>query len=275
VDWANKETGWKKLEANKGLSILLDEHRNVNWKIEAETGNAIRSEVRTSDNEIEMCARCHARRSPISGGYVHGEPLLDHYLPRLLDEGMYHADGQIDDEVYVYGSFVQSKMFHAGVTCSDCHEPHSLELRAPGNGVCLQCHTAKKYDAESHHFHKPGSTGASCAECHMPPKTFMVIDPRHDHSIRIPRPDLSVELGTPNACNNCHEDKSDEWAAAQLKDWYGHAPRSFQTYARTFAASRSGDSRIGESLLQLIQATQTPDIARATALSQVFPCTGR
>jgi cytochrome c553 len=205
VSWAEQKPGWKKLEASKGLSILLDERKGVHWKIDTKTGNATRSEARNSNNEIEMCARCHARRSPISDGYVHGEPLLDHYLPRLLDEGMYHADGQIDDEVYVYGSFVQSKMFHAGVTCSDCHEPHSLKLRAPGNGVCLQCHTAKKYDAESHYFHKLGSTGASCAECHMPPKKFMVIDPRHDHSIRIPRPDLSVELGTPNACNNCHE----------------------------------------------------------------------
>jgi tetratricopeptide (TPR) repeat protein/nitrate/TMAO reductase-like tetraheme cytochrome c subunit len=271
VSWAEQKPGWKKLEANKGLSILLDERKDVHWKIDARTGNATRSEARKSDNEIEMCVRCHARRSPISDGYIHGEPLLDHYLPRLLDGGMYHADGQIDDEVYVYGSFVQSKMFHAGVTCSDCHEPHSLKLKAPGNGVCLQCHAVKKYETESHHFHKPGSTGASCAECHMPPKTYMVVDPRHDHSMRIPRPDLSVELGTPNACLNCHEEQAPEWAAKQVWDWYGHAPRSFQAYAGTFAATRSGDPRAGESLLQLIRDTQMPDIARATALSQVPP----
>ena len=120
-----------------GLVVQLDERRDVRWNINPETGNAERSRPRDSEREIEMCARCHARRSPISRGYVHGEPLLEHYLPRRLDEGMYHADGQIDDEVYVYGSFLQSRMYHAGVTCSDCHEPHSLELRAPGNGVCL------------------------------------------------------------------------------------------------------------------------------------------
>jgi Flp pilus assembly protein TadD len=271
VTWAEQKPGWKKLEANKGLSILLDERKDVHWKIDAKTGNATRSEVRKSDNEIEMCARCHARRSPISGGYVHGEPLLDHYLPRLLDEGMYYADGQIDDEVYVYGSFVQSKMFHAGVTCSDCHEPHSLKLRAPGNGVCLQCHAAKGYDAESHHFHKLGSEGASCAECHMPPKTYMVVDPRHDHSMRIPRPDLSVELGTPNACNNCHEDKMPEWAAKQVKAWNGHQPTGFQSYATGLHAARQGLPGAGADLAVIIRDTETPDIARATALAEIGP----
>jgi predicted CXXCH cytochrome family protein len=123
-----------------------------------------------------MCARCHALRSPISKDYVHSEPLLDHYRPTLLDEGLYFADGQIEGEVYVYGSFIQSKMYHAGVSCSDCHEPHSLELKASGNGVCLQCHQAAKYDQSSHHFHQPDSGGGSCAECHMPPRTYMVVD---------------------------------------------------------------------------------------------------
>jgi len=173
VGWANHKPGWEKLDANKGLVISLDERKGVQWKTDSENGSVSRSQPRSGDKEIEMCARCHSRRSPISKDYAHGEPLLDHYLPRLLDEGMYFADGQMDDEVYVYGSFLQSKMFHAGVTCSDCHEPHSLALRAPGNGVCLQCHTAKKYNAKSHHFHTTGSAGASCAECHMPPKTYM------------------------------------------------------------------------------------------------------
>ena len=216
VRWARRESGWKALEAGKGLTVLLDERRGVQWTMNPETGNALRSQARSGDKEIELCARCHSRRSPISDGYVHGEPLLNHYLPRLLDEGMYHADGQIDDEVYVYGSFIQSRMYHAGVSCSDCHEPHSLSLRISGNGVCLQCHQAEKYEQAGHHFHEPDSEGASCAECHMPPKSYMVVDPRHDHSMRIPRPDLSAKLGTPNACNGCHQDRSPEWAAQQL-----------------------------------------------------------
>jgi predicted CXXCH cytochrome family protein len=269
VDWANKEPGWEKLAGSKGLTIALDERQDVHWQPDTKTGTSQRSKPREGRAEIEMCARCHARRSVISAGYVHGEPLLDHYLPRLLDAGMYYPDGQIEDEVYVYGSFLQSRMHEAGVTCSDCHEPHSLQLRQPGSGVCLQCHAANKFATAAHHFHKPDAAGASCVECHMPPRDYMVLDPRHDHSFRIPRPDLSVTLGTPNACNVCHTDKSAQWAATQMQDWYGHVPQGLQNWAGTFATTRGGDPRAGESLLQLIRDTGTPAIVRATALSQV------
>ncbi len=271
VAWAGRKPGWEQLDAGKGLVISLDERRGVLWKTDPETGKPVRSETRGSDREIGMCARCHSRRSPISAGYVHGEPLLDHYLPRLLEAGMYYPDGQIDDEVYVYGSFIQSRMYHAGVTCSDCHEPHSLALRMPGNGVCLQCHQAEKYDRPGHHFHKQESAGASCAECHMPPKTYMVVDPRHDHSMRIPRPDLSLKLGTPNACNNCHRDRDAAWSDKQVREWYGAAPAGFQTYAQGLYDARHDAAGAGSSLAEIIRDTDTPDIARATALAGIGP----
>jgi predicted CXXCH cytochrome family protein len=271
VAWAKHKPGWEKLESGKGLRLSLDERKDINWTINPETGNATRNKVRSSDREIEMCARCHSRRSPISNDYVHGEPLLDHYLPRLLDEGMYFADGQMDDEVYVYGSFMQSKMFHAGVTCSDCHEPHSLALREPGNAVCLQCHQATKYDQTNHHFHKAGSLGASCAECHMPPRTYMVVDPRHDHSMRIPRPDFSVKLGTPNACNNCHDDKDAAWAAAQVTSWYGDTSTGFQAYAQALHDGQQETPGAGADLATLIRNTERPAIARATAIARIGP----
>ena len=271
VGWAERKPGWEQQGDRKGLALLLDERKGVDWKINPATGTATRSKVRDSEREIGMCARCHSRRGNLSGQYVHGEPFLDHYRPRLLDAGMYHADGQIQDEVYVYGSFVQSRMYHAGVTCSDCHDPHSTQLQKPGNGVCLQCHQAQKYDSASHHFHKLDSTGASCAECHMPPTRYMVIDPRHDHSIRIPRPDLSVTLGTPNACNNCHADKEPVWAASQLKTWYGHTPAGFQQYAGALTAARNGEPAAGATLAALIRDTDAPDIARATAVAGFGP----
>jgi len=274
VAWAGRKPGWEQLDAGKGLAITLDERKGIQWKVDPDTGKPVRSEARGSDREIEMCARCHARRSPISAGYVHGEPLLDHYLPQLLEEGMYYSDGQIDDEVYVYGSFIQSRMYHAGVTCSDCHEPHSSALRVPGNGVCLQCHQSDKYDQPGHHFHKQQSAGASCAECHMPPKTYMVVDPRHDHSMRIPRPDLSVKLGTPNACNNCHADKDAGWADKQVRAWYGKAPAGFQTYAQGLYDAWHDAPAAGSTLAALIRDMDTPDIARATALAGIGPYLG-
>jgi len=269
VVWAKKETGWENYNENKGLSVVFDERNDVHWKMNAKTVSAQRSTERTTEKEIEVCAQCHSRRSVISNSYSPGKPFMDHYMPRMLDEGMYFADGQILDEVYVYGSFLQSKMYHAGVTCSDCHDPHSMQLRQQGNGVCLQCHAADKFDTEKHHFHKAGTKGTLCAECHMPPRNYMVVDPRHDHSFRIPRPDLSVELGTPNACNQCHADKDAAWAATQVKQWYGKAPSGYQQFASALDAARKGNANAGQLLVDQINNIETPDIARASAISSL------
>ncbi len=269
LKWASKKSGWEKFKDNRGLVILLDERKNIQWKRDAVSGKPVRSEIRSSEREIEMCARCHSRRSPISKQYVHGERLMDHYLPATLDPGLYHVDGQIDAEVYVYGSFRQSKMYQAGVTCSDCHEPHSLKLRVPGNGVCLQCHQAEKYAQKKHHFHAADSTGASCAECHMPTKNFMVVDARHDHSMRIPRPDLSQELGVPNACNNCHADKKPGWAVKVTRLWYGHKLNGYQNFSHALNDLRENRPAAANKLAEIIRNTSTPDIARATALTNM------
>ncbi len=270
VKWSEKKQGWKEFN-NKGLNVVFDERKDVYWKFNLDTGSALRSQLRNTQKEIEVCAQCHSRRSAISDDYQPGKSFSDHYMPRLLDEGMYFADGQIQDEVYVYGSFLQSKMYHKGVTCSDCHEPHSLQLRQEGNGVCLQCHTAEKFDSKKHHFHESDSKGALCAECHMPARDYMVVDPRHDHSIRIPRPDLSVSLNTPNACNQCHQDKGSKWAAKQVVQWYGKNPVGYQHFAAALDAGRSGKSNAGKLLAATIRDGETPDISRATAVSSITP----
>ena len=252
---------------NMGLEIVFDERRGAYWQFEGDSTIAMRNTPRTSVKEIETCARCHSRRSLLSEDYHHGKPFLDTHLPALLTDQLYHADGQIDDEVYVYGSFLQSKMFDKGVTCSDCHDPHSLQLRAPGNQVCLQCHQASAYDSQSHHFHPEGSVGSLCSECHMPPKNYMVIDPRHDHSFRVPRPDLSERLGTPNACNKCHADQTPAWASATLDQWYGENRKRDWHYGETLFAARHSLPNAGRELAALAASRKFPDIVRATAAS--------
>jgi len=265
--WAAQSGDWRRYEANHGLLIALDERRAVSWKIDPTNGNVVRSTPRQSEREIQTCARCHSRRSQIHEDYVHGQPVGDDYRVSLLDGNLYYPDGQIKDEVYEYGSFIQSRMFHAGVTCSDCHEPHSLKLRAQGNGVCLQCHAARKYDSMQHHFHKVGSPGSRCVECHMPARTYMVVDARRDHSIRIPRPDLSMKIGVPNACNGCHRDQPADWAAYLVAKWYGHEPAGFQRFAEALHAGSIGAPGARRSLAQLIADREQPAIARATALA--------
>jgi predicted CXXCH cytochrome family protein len=271
LSWASRNSGWEKFKDNKGLAVLLDERNDVHWVFNEKTGSALRSQERQTEKEIEVCAQCHSRRSSITDNYQPGKPFSDHYMPRLLDEHMYFSDGQIQDEVYVYGSFLQSKMYHKGVTCSDCHDPHSLQLRQEGNAVCLQCHAAEKFASKKHHFHKVDSTAALCAECHMPTRDYMVVDPRHDHSIRVPRPDLSVSLGTPNACNQCHQNKPVTWAAARVKEWYGKPFKGYQQYAHALDAGRKGSSKAGEMLAGEIRKIETPDIARASAITALSP----
>jgi Flp pilus assembly protein TadD len=267
VAWASRTGDWRRFEANHGFLVALDERRGVTWKIDRATGNAVRSAPHQSEREIQICARCHSRRSQIHEDYVHGQPVGDDYRVSLLDDSVYYPDGQIKDEVYEYGSFVQSRMFHAGVTCSDCHEPHSLKLRAAGSGVCLQCHAAEKYDSARHHFHKAGSPGSRCVECHMPTRTYMVVDARRDHSIRIPRPELSVKIGVPNACSGCHRDKSAGWAAQAAVRWFGHEPAGFQRFAAVLRAGSIGAPGAQESLAKLIADREQPAIARASALA--------
>ena len=160
--------------------------------------------ILNSKQQVEACARCHARRGPISEVFDHTGVLMDHYLPEILRPGLYHADGQILEEVYVYGSFLQSKMYRQQVNCTDCHNAHSTKLLFEGNKLCTQCHVKEEYDTALHHFHEVGTESADCKSCHMTGKVYMGNDYRRDHSFRVPRPDQSVKYGTPNACNQCH-----------------------------------------------------------------------
>jgi predicted CXXCH cytochrome family protein len=232
---------------------------------------------------VELCAPCHSRRAAL-GDYTHAEPdLLDSLLPSLLDEELYFSDGQVLEEVYVYGSFTQSKMYHRDVRCSDCHDVHSAKLLKEGNDLCLQCHRASEYDTKRHHFHKKKGekgkpirsaggkvlfevgTGADCVQCHMPGRKYMVIDYRPDHSIRIPRPDISMKLGTPNACNRCHIDQANKWSDDYITKWYGPGRRPH--YANTIHDGRKNRPGGRKALIRLAEDPLYPVIVRATALS--------
>jgi predicted CXXCH cytochrome family protein len=221
-----------------------------------------------SDVQLNTCAKCHSHRVQVQEDFRPGQPLLNHYVPSLLSTGLYFDDGQINDEVYEYGSFLQSKMYSQRVKCTDCHDPHSLKLKYTGNQLCAQCHVQAKYDTPSHHHHAIGSAGAQCVECHMPARLYMVIDSRRDHSFRVPRPDLSVKLGTPNACTNCHTKpgETNEWAAEAVRKWFGDKRPDDPHWAPAFAAAHSRQPE-GERLLwSLMERKSTPSIVRASAV---------
>ncbi|MBV1887609.1 MAG: hypothetical protein KUG61_11045 [Parvibaculaceae bacterium] len=194
-----------------------------------------------------------------------------------LRDGLYFSDGQILDEVYVYGSFAQSKMHAKGVTCTNCHEPHSLKLVAEGNALCATCHNPngnpdftslprKTYDAASHHFHEVGTEGAQCVSCHMPARTFMGVDPRRDHSFRVPRPDLSDKTGAPNACIGCHTDQNNAWAAKEIAKRFPDGQWRQTHFSEAIAGGRAGDGRVIPALIEMARDNDVAPIIRASAL---------
>jgi predicted CXXCH cytochrome family protein len=264
-----------KLDAERGLLRPVSKHTARRW--ERRPGAHIASLVSQPpgpSSEVEACAACHSRRADL-GGSAFG--FDDRYRLSLLTEDLYFADGQPRQEVFELGAFLQSKMYAAGVICADCHEPHSAKLRRPGNALCTGCHESAHYDAPSHHLHAQGSAGSQCVECHMPTRTFMDIDPRREHRFAVPRPDLSVSLGVPNACTDqCHAERrkgrqpdvaAASWAADAIRERLGTVrPPSF---APALAAGRSMASDGKAALLGLIAEPRWPAIVRATALDEL------
>jgi hypothetical protein len=242
-----------------------------------EKGFTITFAADAPEREIQQCAGCHARREAfLDGNPLPGTPFHDAYRLSLRG-GLYHADGSIRDEVYVYGSFLQSKMYARGVRCTDCHEPHAARLEADSNGVCKQCHSPAgnprfpmlkmaAYDDPAHHFHKPDSAGAQCKRCHMIERVYMGIDGRRDHSFRIPRPDLSRDTGSPNACTDCHTDRDAAWAAAEIEKRFPGSDRRGAHFAQVFAAARTDPTAQADALIALAVRDDLPGIVRASAL---------
>ena len=222
--------------------------------------------------QFNQCAGCHARRVRFTEVMKPEVAFDDQFRLQTISAEYYHPDGQIREEDYVFGSFVQSKMFHKGVKCSDCHNVHSMELKYQGNLLCMQCHD-KQYNSPSHHFHQQDEEASQCISCHMTGAVYMGNDFRRDHSFRVPRPDQSVEYSTPNACTGCHTDKSDQWAADWVVKWYGkERPDHFSDHL--LKASRPPyDDRTRQEVLQFIQQMDYPAISRATAL-EYYPLVG-
>ncbi len=214
--------------------------------------------------EPEFCAPCHSRRADLGGAHAR---YRDRYRLSALDEMLYFDDGQIKDEVYVYGSFLQSRMHAAGVVCSDCHDGHSSELRAEGNALCTRCHKAAVYDVPRHHFHEAGGEGSRCTDCHMPKRPYMVLDYRGDHRFGLPQPALSAAVGAPNACTQCHQGKSIQWAERQIDKHFDK--RAAHPFATTFHAARHQQPEGEPGLVELVAAGTAPAIVRATALLEL------
>ncbi len=255
--------------SDRGLLVHFEPHDPAAWTPDPVTGTALPRGEPGRDGQLDACSRCHARRTAITAAYLHGEPLLATHRPALLEDGLYFADGQIREEVYVWGSFAQSAMYRAGVTCNDCHDAHSLGVRGDGgNAACTRCHAPARFDASAHHFHEAGAEAARCVSCHMPSRTYMGIDARRDHSFRVPAPEVAEAVGAPDPCTSCHSGMTGAEAATEIASRADGVPiRRTEHHAEAIASARQGDPRSLPGLYALLRDPKAPAITRATALT--------
>ena len=261
LEWANLPEGSRVFDPDMGL--------------------VLRTSGMTPKQYIEACAPCHSRRTSFGVNDHRSNEYYNNHQPQLITPPIYYKDGQILDEVYVFGSFTQSKMYMHDVKCNDCHDSHSITFKFEGNALCTQCHRPEEYDTFQHHFHKYANEtgqpvvdkfgkqsavgeGALCKSCHMPGRYYMGIDFRRDHSFRIPRPDLSIEYNVPNACNDCHADKSFQWSENYIKKYFGE--RKKFSYASVLSDGYEQRQNADSNLVKLINNVLYPEIVRATAL---------
>jgi len=251
------------LASDSGFDQRLPAPAQRTWSFVEGRNIAVLTKSPPSDEPL-TCAPCHSRRADLGGD---GASYHDRYRLATLDEALYFDDGQIKDEVYVYGSFLQSKMYAAGVVCSDCHDGHSTQLRAEGNALCTRCHRAKVYDGPQHHFHETGKAGSLCTGCHMPQRTYMRIDDRADHRFGLPRPELEAKIGAPDACTGCHTGESPAWAERQIAKHF--KTRAEDTFAASLHAARMQQPEGEPGLIEIVAAGSAPAIVRATALLEL------
>ncbi|KGJ97929.1 ammonia-forming cytochrome c nitrite reductase subunit c552 [Colwellia psychrerythraea] len=226
--------------------------------------------------QVLVCAQCHSRRTQISNNdHVKGNAFGERYLLDLISSSNYHPDGQVYNENFVYGSFLQSKMYKSGVVCSDCHNPHTAELKLPVAALCLQCHQSENYASTQHHKHQENSTGAQCVNCHMPETTYMEVDARRDHGFHIPTPDLAKQLGTPDTCLSCHEDKNSQWSSSKVAAWYPESTvKEEKDFVAVFSAINLALNEqqlqgVASELSRISQTISYAGIIRASALTKM------
>jgi len=267
ITWA--KAGANPVVARDGFASAAAARGPVDWTPDPRTGSPAHGVARPAGDEEAMCAVCHSRRAELREGWLPGDALTQTHMPDFLAAGLFEDDGQMKGEVFNDQSFQQSLMYARGVNCTDCHNPHSGKLKLAEAAVCSQCHLPAKFENTAHTGHTAVAGAPDCVSCHMPARTYMVVDRRHDHSFRIPRPDLSVTLGMPNACNDCHTDKSAAWAADAVARWHPGPPHGHQNWAQAVHLARAGDPAARPQLLALAGDPSVPGIARATVLTEL------
>ena len=216
--------------------------------------------------ELQSCAPCHSTSTDLGPDASTQAPMTfsDRFALQLMDEKHFFPDGQAKANVYSYNSFVQTKKQHAGVICSDCHDPHAGTLRSPPSDLCVSCHAPELYRTKSHTLHEEQQE-VTCVDCHLPEKEFLGLDKRRDHSFPTPRPFLTLSMGLPNACGTCHSHRP-KWTAAIVEEKL--AEDTSPIVIAAFHAAEKGLEDAPRRLEEVLRNQGSPEIVRASALKR-------
>ena len=107
--------------------------------------------------------------------------------------------------------------------------------------------------SSSTRFTRPASAGSRCISCHMSDVNWRLLIRRRDHTFQPPVPEMTAAFGVPNACTTCHDDRTPEWAARQMDQWWGDGARrkASLALADTMYRAGSGDARVLPALARL------------------------
>lgn len=192
--------------------------KNLKEGEEAEELGLISTSVFTQEQNNDACAPCHAKMTPITPSYMPGDKYFDNYNITTLEDRDFYVDGRDLGENYTMTGWMMNPCIEGGeLHCVTCHTSSGRDRNKenPDQG-CLQCHNNRNEDLETHTGH-PKELGLTCLSCHMPKREFVGHFLRSDHSFRPPMPEATIKFGSPNACNDCHTDKTPQWANEIVK----------------------------------------------------------
>ncbi len=201
------------------------------------------------ERSLMVCGHCHGQRisepvDSIREILSHGDPynagsdLSEYYRPvqretRVGDYSFanrFWANGSPRLTAYEYQGILRSSCFIKGdhqnrITCLSCHSMHGGDPKGQitaenrTNKPCLACHQQYEPAAKlvEHTGHRAGSEGSRCYNCHMPRVVYGIMSIHPTHDITAPDPALTLAGLAPNACNQCHLDKSVNWAVRESK----------------------------------------------------------
>jgi predicted CXXCH cytochrome family protein len=183
------------------------------------------------------------------------QPWLGGVLARNPDilEDFFWPDGMIRVAGREFNGLLESACYQKGeLACVSCHSMHKsdpdkqVKADMDGNQACLTCHSQYVSQLSAHTHHPPGSSGSLCYNCHMPYTAYGLLRGIRSHQIERPMAQTTLKTGRPNACNLCHLDRSLEWTARKLSEWYGQPvpelPHEQRTVSEAARLLLSGDA---------------------------------